>query len=192
MPWWNPFQKTREQSAPRRPGSEELEGRLLRDRIIMLGTPIDDDVATQVVAKLRFLESESPTKDINLYLNSPGGSVTAALAICDTLEHVKPDVSTICVRQCSGIAALIFALGERGKRFALTKSHFQLVPFEGGQRPEAQADIERLRQDFTRRLAQATGQTVSQVLADCEANRRLSALEARSYGLVDEIVERAT
>ncbi|HZI16561.1 MAG TPA: ATP-dependent Clp protease proteolytic subunit [Myxococcus sp.] len=196
MPWWNPFKRLPEQpeggsAAPRASKAGDFDQRLLKDRIILLGTPINDDVATRVVAQLLFLESESPTQGVHLYLNSPGGSVTAAFAICDTMEFVKPDVSTLCVGQCSGMAALLFALGKAGRRFALPNSYFQLMPFSGGEHPEARAAIARLRQDFARRMAGATGQTEDQVLADCEANLHLSATDAIRYGLVDEIVERS-
>lgn len=116
--------------------------------------------------------------------------MTAGLAICDTLTYLKPAVSTVCLGQCSGMAALIFALGKQGKRFALTGSHFTLTPLTGGQRPEDAPVIERMRQDVTERLARATGQPVEQVQRDGEAERHLSALEARHYGLVDQVIEK--
>ncbi|MDY7232157.1 ClpP family protease [Hyalangium rubrum] len=195
MAWWNPFQKSREQTAsgsasPPRPASKDLEARLLRERTILLGTPINDEVAQRVVAQLLFLESENPTEGIRLYLNSPGGEVTAALAICDTLELVKPAVSTVCVGQCSGIAALLFALGERGQRVALTHSHFMLTPLTGGGRPGDASAMMRMRKVFSERLAHATGQTVAQIQLDCDAQRRLSASEAKHYGLVDQILDK--
>ena len=195
MPWWNLFRRTREQAtpegaAPRTRTSKDLEERLLRDRMVLLGTPIDDDVATRVVAQLLFLESASPTEEIRLYINSPGGSVTAALAICDTLTNLKAEVSTVCVGQCSGMAALILALGTPGQRFALTDSHFLLTPLTGGRRPEDAPVVERMRQDFAERLARATGQPVHQVLLDCETERHLSALEAKHYGLVDQVIDK--
>nr|WP_246357107.1 ATP-dependent Clp protease proteolytic subunit [Pyxidicoccus fallax] len=154
-----------------------------------MGTPINDEVANRVVAQLLFLENQNPTEDIRLYLNSPGGSVTAALAICDTLEQVKPDVSTICVGQCSGMAVLLLALGERGKRFATADARFMLTPMTGG-RPEDAPMMERIRQNFAERLARATNQRVDQVLRDCEEERLMGAREAVHYGLVDEVVER--
>jgi ATP-dependent Clp protease protease subunit len=191
MPWWNPFRKTRAQpdagtAAPRPSRAAGLEERMLRDRIVLLGTPINDEVANRVIAQLLFLENESPEEPIHLYLNSPGGSVTAGFAICDTLERLKPIVSTICVGQCSGIAALLVALGTQGYRFTLPHGHFTLTPLtSGSSRPEDAPTMERLSLAFGQRLALATSQSVDRVLRDCEAERRLSATEARDYGLVD-------
>ncbi|RKH71029.1 ATP-dependent Clp protease proteolytic subunit [Corallococcus sp. AB049A] len=193
MPWWNPFRKTGAKDA-REPAntSQAIHERLLRDRIVMIGVPIDDEVASLAVAQLLFLESESPTQEIRLFINSPGGSVTATFAICDTVEYVKSPVATICVGECSGSAALLMALGAKGQRFAMRESQFMLTPLTGGAgtTPESRPIIERMRHDLITRLARATGQPAEQVRRDCEAKRTLSAEEAVRYGLVDQLMDR--
>ncbi|RKG78873.1 ATP-dependent Clp protease proteolytic subunit [Corallococcus exercitus] len=198
MPWWNPFRKTGAQDArepePRGAAStsQAIYERLLRDRIVMIGTPIDDEVANIAVAQLFFLENESPTQEIRLFINSPGGSVPATFAICDTVEYVKPAVATVCIGECSGTAALLLALGAKGQRFAMKESHFMLTPTVGGMntKPEAAPIIDRMHRDFITRLTRATGQPVEQVRQDCEAERILNAEEAVRYGLVDQLMER--
>lgn len=182
MPWWNPFRKT---------GVRALDERLLRERIVKIEGPIDDAMANLVVAQLLFLESESPTQEIRLSINSYGGSVPAAFAICDTMEYVKAPVSTVCTGQCSGMAALLIAMGAKGRRFAMTGSHFRLTPTIGiNTQPGAAHIVDRIRQEVITRLARATGQPAEQVRLDGEEERFLSAEEAVRYGLVDQLMER--
>ncbi|WP_164017112.1 ClpP family protease [Pyxidicoccus trucidator] len=181
--------------APEGRRGKDLEERLLRDRIILLGTPINDEVANQVVAMLLFLQSEDPRAGITLYLNTPGGSVTAALAIHDTIGYLQLPVTTVCMRTCSGIAALLLACGTRGRRFSLPEGKMSLVPFSAGASGEEgtsptirRQEIQRLQLRLTELLAEHTGQPPQQVSRDLESGRDFDARAAVEYGLIDEVV----
>ncbi|MBN9682446.1 MULTISPECIES: ATP-dependent Clp endopeptidase proteolytic subunit ClpP [unclassified Corallococcus] len=176
----------------------DLYSRLLKDRIILLGTPINDDVANLIVAQLLFLESEDPDKGINLYINSPGGSVTAALAMYDTMQYVKCPVSTICVGQAASAGALLLLAGSRGKRYALPNSRIMIhQPLGGAQGQATDIDIQakeilRLRTYLNGLFVKHTGHTIERIEKDTERDYFMSAEEARQYGLIDEVVERAS
>ena len=176
--------------------SFDIFSRLLRDRIIFLGTAIDDTAANIVVAQLLFLESEDAKKDIFLYINSPGGSVTAGLAIYDTMQYIKPDVSTICTGQAASMGAFLLAAGARGKRIALPNSSVMIHQPLGGVQGQA-TDIQihaneilRIRKKINEILAGCTGQTEEKVAADTERDNFLTAEEALRYGLIDRIIEK--
>jgi len=172
----------------------DIYSRLLKERIIFLGGPIDDDVANIIIAQLLFLQSESDKEDIKLYVNSPGGSVTASLAIFDTMRHVKPDVATLCVGQAASGAALLLAGGAHGKRFALPNSRIMIhQPMGGveGQATDIQIHAEEIIKTKDRLndiLAKATGKTKKQIEADTERDRFMTAEEARKYGIIDKII----
>lgn len=196
MPYWPP---TIVETTHRGERVWDLYARLLRDRIIMLGTEIDDDVANGVTAQLLFLESEDPDKDITLYVNSPGGSVTAGLAIYDTIQYVKPEVSTICIGQAASMGAVLLAAGSKGKRFALPNARIMIHQPLGGARGQARdmkiqvAEMARLEQVLYEILAKATGHTVERVEKDCDRDNYMSAVEAKQYGLIDDVfVRKAT
>ena len=174
--------------------SYDIYSRLLKDRIIMLGTEIDDDVANVVVAQLLFLESEDPDKDINIYVNSPGGSVTAGLAIYDTMQYVKPQVSTICVGQAASMGAVLLAAGAKGKRFALPNARIMIHQPLGGARGQASdiqiqaAEIQRLKHRLNDILVKHTGQPLERMEKDTDRDFFMGATEAKTYGLIDEVV----
>lgn len=174
--------------------SYDIYSRLLKDRIIMLGTEIDDDVANVVVAQLLFLESEDPDKDINLYINSPGGSVTAGLAIYDTMQYVKPPLSTICVGQAASMGAVLLAAGAKGKRLALPNARIMIHQPLGGARGQATdmqiqvAEIVRLKSRLNDILVKHTGQPLERVEKDTDRDFFMGAPEAKNYGLIDEVV----
>ncbi len=172
----------------------DIYSRLLRERIIFLGGPIDDHVANIVIAQLLFLQSEDPKKDISLYINSPGGSVTAALAVLDTMNHIKPDVSTVCVGLAASAGALLLSAGKKGKRFALTNSEIMIHQPSGGAEGRA-SDIEisakqilKLRERLNKILADNTGKPVSVIEKDVERDYYMSSDEAKKYGIVDKIL----
>ncbi len=172
----------------------DIYSRLLKDRIIMLGTPIDDHVANLIVAQLLFLEAEDPEKDIYLYINSPGGVVTAGLAIYDTMQYIKPDVVTICMGQAASMGAVLLAAGAPGKRFALPHARIMIHQPLGGFQGQA-TDIEihakeilRLKRMLNEILAKHTGQPVEKVEQDTERDYFMSAEEARKYGLIDKVL----
>lgn len=172
----------------------DIYSRLLRERIVFLGGPIDDDVANIVIAQLLFLQSEDPKKDISLYINSPGGSVTAGLAIMDTMNHIKPAVSTLCVGMAASMGAHILAAGEKGKRFALPNSEVMIHQPLGGAEGQA-ADIEitarqiiKIRENLNKILSRNTGQTISKIEKDVDRNYFMSAPEAKTYGIIDKIL----
>ena len=174
--------------------SYDIYSRLLKDRIVMLGTEIDDDVANVIVAQLLFLESEDPEKDINLYINSPGGSVTAGFAIYDTMQYVKPAVSTICVGQAASMGAMLLLAGAKGKRFSLPNSRIMIHQPLGGTRGQA-TDIEihakeilRMRARLNELIVKHTGQSIERVEKDTERDYFMGATEAKQYGLIDEVV----
>ena len=174
----------------------DIYSRLLKDRIVFLGGPITDDVANSVVAQLLFLESEDPDKDIHLYINSPGGVVTAGLAIYDTMQYIKPDVSTICIGQASSMGSLLLTAGEKGKRFALPLARIMIhQPLGGasGQSTDIQIhakEILRLREVGNDILCRHTGQPREKVMADTERDNFMTAEEAKAYGLIDEVISR--
>ena len=174
--------------------SYDIYSRLLKDRIVMLGTEIDDDVANTIVAQLLFLESEDPDKDINLYVNSPGGSVTAGLAIYDTMQYVKCPVSTICVGQAASMGALLLLAGAKGKRYALPNSRIMIhQPLGGAQGQATDIDIQakeilRLRSYINGLIVKHTGHTIERIEKDTERDYFMSAEDARQYGIIDEVV----
>jgi len=172
----------------------DIYSRLLKDRIIMLGTEIDDDVANVIVAQLLFLESEDADKDINIYINSPGGSVTAGLAIYDTIQYVKPQVSTICIGQAASMAAVLLAAGAKGKRQALPNARIMIHQPLGGMRGQVTdmeiqvKEILRLKKALNQILAKHSGQPMERLEKDVERDYFLSGIEAKEYGLIDEVV----
>ena len=172
----------------------DIYSRLLKDRIIMLGTPIDDHVANLIVAQLLFLEAEDPEKDIYLYINSPGGVVTAGLAIYDTMQYIKPDVVTICMGQAASMGAVLLAAGAKGKRFALPHSRIMIHQPLGGFQGQA-TDIEihakeilRLKKMLNEILSKHTGQSLRKIEKDTERDYFMSAEEAMKYGLIDKVL----
>jgi len=175
----------------------DIYSRLLKDNIIFVGRPIDDDVASLVIAQMLFLEAENPERDIHIYVNSPGGSVTAGLAIYDTMQYIKPDVATYCVGQAASMAAVLLAAGTRGKRTALPNSRILIhQPWTSGMGGQA-TDIEiharellKLRERIDEILAHHTGRPKDEVHRDTERDKILSAAEAIEYGLVDNVMER--
>jgi ATP-dependent Clp protease, protease subunit len=173
----------------------DIYSRLLKDSIIFIGTPIDDIVANLIVAQLLFLEAEDPERDINLYINSPGGSITAGMAIYDTMQFIKNDVTTICVGQCASMGALLLTAGAKGKRFALPHSRILIHQPSGGASGQATdvrimaEEILRMREMTSRILAFHSGQDFDQVEKDVERDRILSPLQAKEYGLIDEVIE---
>ena len=174
--------------------SYDIYSRLLKDRIVMLGTEVDDDVANVIVAQMLFLESEDPDKDINLYINSPGGSVTAGLAIYDTMQYVKPAVSTICVGQAASMGAVLLLAGAKGKRHALPNARIMIHQPMGGARGQA-TDIEiqareilRMKAKLNEIIVKHTGQSLERVEKDTDRDYFMGANEARQYGIIDEVV----
>lgn len=174
----------------------DIYSRLLKDRIVFIGGPIDDTIANLVIAQLLFLESEDPDKDIHLYINSPGGVVTAGLAIYDTMQYIKPDVSTICLGSAASMAAILLAAGAKGKRFALPYARVMIHQPHGGASGQA-TDIEihareilRLREIGNEILARHTGQTLEKIQHDVERDFFMSADESKAYGLIDAVVTR--
>jgi ATP-dependent Clp protease protease subunit len=176
----------------------DLYSRLLKDRIVMLGTPVTDDVANVIIAQLLFLESEDPDKGINLYINSPGGSVTAGLGIYDTMQYVKCPVSTICVGQAASMGALLLLAGATGKRYALPNARIMIhQPLGGAQGQASDIDIQakeilRLRSYINGLIVKHTGHTIERIEKDTERDYFMSAEEARQYGLIDEVVTKQT
>ncbi len=171
----------------------DIYSRLLKDRIVFLGGHIDDDTANLVIAQLLFLEAEDPKKDISLYINSPGGSVTATLAMVDTMNHVKPSVSTICIGMAASGAAILLSAGAKGKRFALPNAEVMIHQPHGGAEGQA-TDIEitakqilKLRANLNRILAKNTGQALAKIEKDVERDFFMTAEEAKKYGLVDKV-----
>jgi len=171
----------------------DIYSRLLRERIIFLGGGIDDAVANTVIAQLLFLESEDPKKDISLYINSPGGSVTAGLAIYDAMQHIKPDVSTICVGMAASMAAVLLTAGKKGKRYSLPNSEVMIHQVMGGAEGQA-SDIEitarhilKTKEKLNQILSSHTGKSVKQVEADSDRDNFMSAEEAKKYGIIDKI-----
>jgi ATP-dependent Clp protease, protease subunit len=174
----------------------DIYSRLLIDRIVFIGTPIDDDVANLVVAQLLFLAAEDPEKDISLYINSPGGSVTAGMAIYDTIQYIKPDVSTICVGMAASMGAVLLAAGAKGKRYALPNSEIMIHQPLGGVEGQAtdikiHADwILKTREKLNRILAERTGKPLETIERDTDRDYFMSAQEALEYGIIDKVIER--
>ena len=182
------------ESSSRGERAYDLYSRLLRERIIFIGTPIDDTVANLVCAQMLFLESEDQEKDINIYINSPGGDITALFAIYDTMKYVKPDKSTFCFGQAASAAAVLLASGTKGKRFALPHARILMHQPYGGASGQA-TDIElqakeilRMRDMLNEMLAEDTGQLVEKIASDTDRDFILSADEARDYGVIDEVI----
>jgi ATP-dependent Clp protease protease subunit len=174
----------------------DIYSRLLKDRIVFLGSPITDDVANLITAQLLFLESEDPERDIHFYINSPGGSVTAGLAIYDTMQYIRPDVSTLCLGQAASMAAWLLAAGAKGKRYALPHSRIMIhQPLAGIQGAAADLDIQareilRIREQLNQILVRHTGQSLKKVEKDTDRDLFLTGKQALEYGIVDEVIER--
>lgn len=173
--------------------SYDIYSRLLKDRIIFLGSPVYDEIANIIIAQMLFLESSDPDKDIHFYINSPGGSVTAGLAIFDTMRMIRPDVRTYCIGQCASMGAWLLAAGEKGKRFALPNSRIMIHQPLGGATGQATDinihanEIIKLKAKMTRILSELTGKTITQINDDIDRDYFLGAEEAQAYGIVDEI-----
>jgi ATP-dependent Clp protease, protease subunit len=183
------------EQTPRGERYSDVYSRLLRDNIVFLGTPVDDTVANLIIAQLLFLEAEDPEKDINLYINSPGGSITAGMAIYDTMQFIRPDVVTICLGQCASMGALLLSAGAKGKRFALPNSriliHQPSVSGIGGQASDVRIQAEeiiRMRELTSQILSKHTGQPFEIIERDVERDRIMSAQQAKEYGLIDEVI----
>jgi len=181
------------------PGGErayDIYSRLLRDRIVFLGTPIDDNVANAIIAQLLFLEADDPDKDINIYINSPGGSVTAGMAIYDTMQFVKPDITTICVGQAASMGALLLTAGTKGKRYSLPHSRILLHQPMGGFSGQASdidihaREIMRLKQDLNLILQEHTGQKLKRLQQDTDRDFFMSGEQALEYGVIDKVISK--
>jgi ATP-dependent Clp protease protease subunit len=172
----------------------DIYSRLLKDRIIFLGTAIDDDVSNLVIAQMLYLESEDPDKEIFFYLNTPGGHVSSGLAIYDTIKYIKPPVSTVCMGQAASMGALLLAAGQKGKRYALPHSRILIhQPLGGFQGQATDIDIQareilRLKEDLNQILAELTGQHLDKITADTERDYYMTADQAKKYGIIDEII----
>jgi ATP-dependent Clp protease protease subunit len=174
----------------------DIYSRLLKDRIIFLGTAIDDNVANVVVAQMLYLESEDPDKEIFFYLNSPGGHVSSGMAIYDTMQYIKPPISTVCMGQAASMAAILLAAGEKGKRFALPHSRILIhQPLGGFQGQATDIDIQakeilRLKEELNQILSDLTGQSLSKVMNDTERDYFMTSQQAKEYGLIDDLIIR--
>ena len=172
----------------------DIYSRLLKDRIIFLGTPVDDTIANVIIAQLLFLESEDPDKDIQIYINSPGGSVTAGLAIYDTMQFVKNDIVTYCIGQCASMGAHLLAAGTKGKRFALPNARIMIHQPSGGAQGQATEieitfkEIQRLKDNLAATFAKHTGQPLKKVVKDMDRDFFMSSEEALEYGIVDKVL----
>ena len=175
--------------------SYDIYSRLLKERVIFMVGQVEDHMANLIVAQLLFLESENPDKDIHLYINSPGGSVTAGMAIYDTMQFIKPDVSTLCIGQAASMGAFLLAGGAKGKRFALPNSRMMIHQPLGGYSGQASdidihaKEILKIREKLNSKLARHTGQTVRQIAKDTDRDRFMDAGEAKKYGLIDDVLE---
>jgi ATP-dependent Clp protease protease subunit len=174
----------------------DIYSRLLRDRIVFLGSAVDDDVANLVIAQFLFLEAEDPDRDVHLYINSPGGSVTAGLAIYDTMQYIRPEVETICLGQAASMAAWLLAAGAKGKRMGLPNSRIMIHQPMGGVQGQATdidihaREILRLRERMNEILAAHTGKPVEQIARDTERDYHMTGQEAQAYGLIDHVVQK--
>ena len=175
--------------------SYDIYSRLLKERVIFMVGQVEDHMANLIVAQLLFLESENPDKDIHLYINSPGGSVTAGMAIYDTMQFIKPDVSTLCIGQAASMGAFLLTGGARGKRFALPSSRMMIHQPLGGFSGQASdidihaKEILKIREKLNAKLALHTGQTIKQIAKDTDRDRFMDAEESKSYGLIDDVLE---
>ena len=182
------------EQTPRGERSYDIYSRLLKDNIIFLGTAIDDSVANAIVAQMLFLESEDPDKDIQIYINSPGGSVTAGLAIYDTMQFVKNDIVTYCIGQCASMGAHLLAAGTKGKRFALPNARIMIHQPSGGAQGQATEieitfkEIQRLKDNLAATFAKHTGQPLKKVIKDMDRDFFMGADEALEYGIVDKVL----
>ncbi len=173
----------------------DIYSRLLKDRIIFLGTPVYDEIANLIIAQLLFLESEYPDKDINFYINSPGGSVTAGMAIYDTMAYIKPDITTVCIGQAASMGAVLLTAGTKGKRYSLPNSRILIHQPMGGFQGQAtdiaiQAkEILRMRQTLNEILTKHSGQPLERIERDTDRDYFMSSLEAKEYGLIDHVIE---
>lgn len=173
----------------------DIYSRLLKDRIIMLGSQIDDNVANSIVSQLLFLQAQDSEKDIYLYINSPGGSVTAGFAIYDTIQHIKPDVQTICIGMAASMGSFLLAAGAKGKRFALPNAEVMIhQPLGGAQGQATEIEIAanhilKTREKINRILSERTGQSIEKIQQDTDRDNFLTAAEAKEYGLIDEVME---
>lgn len=173
----------------------DIYSRLLKDRIIFLGTPINDEIANLLIAQMLFLESEDPNKEINFYINSPGGIVTAGLAVYDTMQYIKPDVTTVCIGQAASMGALLLAAGTNGKRYALPNARIMIHQPMGGSQGQASdiaiqaQEILRLKDTLNDILAQHTGKPLKQVQKDTDRDFFMSGEECREYGIVDHVIK---
>jgi len=176
--------------------SYDIFSRLLKDRIIMLSGEVNDQVASTIVAQLLFLEAEDPEKDIYFYINSPGGVITSGMSIYDTMNYIKPDVSTICIGQAASMGAFLLSSGAKGKRYSLPNSRIMIHQPSGGAQGQStdiqiQAkEIQRMKDDLNAILAENTGQKVSKVAADTERDNFMSAEDAKKYGMIDEVISK--
>lgn len=176
--------------------SYDIYSRLLKDRIIFLGTEVDDNVSNVICAQLLFLEADDPDKDISLYINSPGGVITSGMAIFDTMNYIKPDVSTICLGQAASMGAFLLAAGAKGKRFAVPNARIMIHQPSGGFRGQAtdiliqSKEIQRMKDDLNRILSERTGQPIEKVAADTERDYFMSSPEAKEYGIIDNVFEK--
>ncbi|MHB8908731.1 MAG: ATP-dependent Clp endopeptidase proteolytic subunit ClpP [Syntrophales bacterium] len=176
----------------------DIYSRLLKDRIIFLGTAIDDDVANLIIAQMLYLESEDPDKEIFFYLNTPGGHVSSGLAIYDTMQYIKPPVSTVCMGQAASMGALLLAAGQKGKRYALPHSRILIhQPLGGFQGQATDIDIQareilRLKDELNRMLADLTGQPIEKITSDTERDYFMTGDQAKQYGIIDEIIVKKT
>lgn len=176
--------------------SYDIYSRLLKDRIVILSDEVNDATASVIVAQLLFLESEDPDKDIQLYINSPGGSITAGMAIYDTMQYIKPDVSTICIGMAASMGAFLLLSGAKGKRFALPNSEIMIHQPLGGMKGQA-SDIKihadriiRIRENLNNIISERTGQPLSKVERDTDRDHFMTSLEAKAYGIIDDIIDR--
>ncbi|MEA1961118.1 MAG: ATP-dependent Clp endopeptidase proteolytic subunit ClpP [Bacillota bacterium] len=177
--------------------SYDIYSRLLKDRIIFLGSAIDDNVSNLIIAQLLFLEAENPDKDINLYINSPGGSITAGMAIFDTMQYIKADVSTICVGMAASMGAFLLAAGQKGKRYALPNAEVMIHQPSGGTQGQA-TDIEiqakrilQIKESINKILAERTGKSLEEIQQDTERDYFMSAVEAKEYGIIDKVFDQS-
>jgi len=184
------------EQSPRGERAYDIYSRLLKERIIFLGTPVDDDVSSVIIAQLLFLEADDPDKDITFYINSPGGSVTAGLAIYDTMQYVRCDVATLCMGQAASMGALLLAAGAAGKRFSLPNARIMIhQPMGGFQGQATDVDIHakeilHLRSELNKILSRHTGKTVKKIQNDTERDNFMGAEEARKYGMIDKVLNR--